>query len=133
MTAPAETVLIKATPEPISIDLAKTAILVIDMQNDFGAQGGMFECAGIDISGIQAAVAPTASVLAAGRKEGIKIIYLKMAFLPDLSDAGAFDTPNWIKHLRLEAGKSVRAPNNAESRILIRDTWNTDILDELAP
>jgi ureidoacrylate peracid hydrolase len=27
----------------------------------------------------------------------------------------------------------VRAPNGAESRILIRDTWNTDIVPELKP
>ena len=27
----------------------------------------------------------------------------------------------------------MRAPNGAESRILIRDTWNTEILEELAP
>src|SRR5687768_5130174 len=108
-TAPDGNVLITATPEPISIDIAKTVILVIDMQNDFGAKGGMFDRAGIDISMIQRAITPIASVLAAGRKAGIKVVYLKMAFHPDLSDAGAFDSPNWIKHLRLEAGKAVRA------------------------
>ena len=30
-------------------------------------------------------------------------------------------------------GALVNAPDGAESRILIRDTWNTDILPELAP
>jgi ureidoacrylate peracid hydrolase len=30
-------------------------------------------------------------------------------------------------------GKTVRAPDGAESRILIRDTWNTDIVPELKP
>jgi ureidoacrylate peracid hydrolase len=33
----------------------------------------------------------------------------------------------------LGVGKTVRAPNGTESRILIRDTWNTDILSELKP
>jgi hypothetical protein len=27
---------VEATPAPLNIDLAKTAVLVIDMQNDFG-------------------------------------------------------------------------------------------------
>lgn len=30
-------------------------------------------------------------------------------------------------------GATVSAPDGAESRILIRDTWNTDIVAELAP
>src|SRR5437762_3342040 len=50
----------EAKPAPFVIDTAKTAVMVVDMQNDFGAKGGMFDRAGIDISMIQAAVVPTA-------------------------------------------------------------------------
>jgi ureidoacrylate peracid hydrolase len=35
--------------------------------------------------------------------------------------------------LRLGVGQHVRAPDGTESRILIRDTWNTDVLSELKP
>jgi ureidoacrylate peracid hydrolase len=55
-----------------------------------------------------------------------------MAFRPDLSDAGPIDAPNWIKHMPL-AGKEAQAPDGTASRILIRDTWNTEILPALAP
>jgi pimeloyl-ACP methyl ester carboxylesterase len=55
-----QVVRIEATPEPIAIDTARTAVLVVDTQNDFGAQGGMFDRAGIDISMIQGAIGPTA-------------------------------------------------------------------------
>ena len=125
---------IDAKPEPIAIDAAKTAVIVVDMQNDFGSEGGMFQRAGIDISMIQAAVAPTAKVLTSARKEGIKIIYLKMAFKPDLSDAGSSDSVNLVRHLKfMKVGAKVKSPNGADSRILIRHTWNTDILSELTP
>jgi ureidoacrylate peracid hydrolase len=103
------------------------------MQNDFGAPGGMFDAAGIDISGIRAAVAPTRRALAAARAAGMAVIYLKMAFRPDLSDAGAPGSPTWIKHLPLRAGQPSRAPDGSPSRVLVRDCWNTDILPELAP
>jgi ureidoacrylate peracid hydrolase len=43
MNAP---VTIDAKPEPVSIDPTRTAVIVIDMQNDFGADGGMFARAG---------------------------------------------------------------------------------------
>jgi ureidoacrylate peracid hydrolase len=124
---------IDARPEPITIDTARTAVIVVDMQNDFGAKGGMFDRAGIDLSGIRKAIAPTAQALAAARRAGIKVVYLKMAFRPDLSDLGAPDSPNRIRHRPFDVGKTVRAPDGSEGRILIRDTWNTDILPELKP
>jgi ureidoacrylate peracid hydrolase len=128
----AHAVVIEAKPAPIQIDTAHTAVLVIDMQNDFGAKGGMFDRAGIDISMIQRAVAPTARVLTAARQAGIPVVYLKMGFQPDLSDAGPPDAPNWLRHLP-RIGTPIQAPDGTASRILIRDTWNTDILAELTP
>ena len=122
-----------AKPEPIAIDIRKAAVIVIDMQNDFGTKGGMFDRAGLDISMIQGAVGPTAKVLASARRAGAKIVYLKMGFHPDLSDLGSPDSPNRVRHLRLGVGKVLRAPDGTESRILIRDTWNTDIVPELKP
>ncbi len=122
-----------AQPEPISIDAARTALIVVDMQNDFGSKGGMFDRAGIDISGIQKAVGPTARAIAASRKAGIKVIYLKMGYQPDLSDAGPPDSPSRMRHRRMNIGEVITAPDGTESRILVRDTWNTAILPELAP
>lgn len=124
---------IDARPHPFTLDLSRSAVLVVDMQNDFGAEGGMFDRAGVDVSMIRRAVGPTAKVLAAARRCGIPIVYLKMAFKPDLSNAGPGDSPNYIRHLRMGVGTVVNAPDGAESRVLIRDTWNTDILPELTP
>jgi ureidoacrylate peracid hydrolase len=122
-----------AKPEPIAIDPAKSAVIVVDMQNDFGTKGGMFDRAGIDISMIQKAVAPTARVLATARQKGVRIVYLKMGFHPDLADLGPADSPNRVRHLRFGVGRVIHAPDDRESRILIRDTWNTDIVSELKP
>ena len=124
---------IEARPYPVALSPSKCAVLVVDMQNDFGAEGGMFARAGIDISMIRRAVGPTSSVLAAARRFGMPIVYLKMAFKPDFSDAGSADSPNYVRHLRMGVGTTVNAPDGAASRILVRDTWNTDILPELAP
>ena len=119
--------------DPVTIDIAKTAVIVVDMQNDFGSVGGMFERAGIDISMIRNAVSPTARVLHAARQASLQIVYLKMAFQPDLSDLGSPDSPNRVRHLGIGVGQAIRAPDGTESRILIRDTWSTDIVAELAP
>jgi ureidoacrylate peracid hydrolase len=132
-TTPGRLVTIQAKPHAIVVDIATSAVIVIDMQNDFGTEGGMFHRAGIDISMIQQAVGPTGNVLDAARRIGLPVIYLKMAFKADLSDAGPIDSPSYARHKLLGVGMTVRAPDGSESRILIRDTWNTDIVSELAP
>ena len=132
-TGHGRSVALAAKPAPITFDLAKTVVMVVDMQNDFGSKGGMFDRAGLDISIIQRAVPPTAKVLTAARSAGIKIVYLKMGFRPDLSDMGTPDSPNWIGHHAIGVGTAMRAPNGTGSRILVRDTWNTEIVDELRP
>jgi ureidoacrylate peracid hydrolase len=124
---------IEAKPQPITIDTSQTAVIVVDMQNDFGSKAGMFDRAGLDISIVQRAIPPTAKVLAAARNVGIKIVYLKMGFRPDLSDMGAPGSPNRAHLHHIGVGTPMRAPNGAESRILVRDTWNTEIVDELRP
>ena len=126
-------IVVDAKPEALTINPAQSAVIVVDMQNDFGSKGGMFALAGIDISAIRNAIVPTARVLAAARRAHIGIVYLKMAFRRDLLDAGSVDGPNMIKHRRLRVGETISAPDGKASRILIRDTWNTDIVPELAP
>ena len=93
----------------------------------------MFERAGIDVSLIRAVIGPTARALESARKQGVRVVYLKMGFRPDLSDAGLPDSPNWRVHSHAHVGEAVRAPDGTESRILIRDTWNTEIVSELKP
>ena len=126
-------VTLTAKPGAVDLDLAKTVVMVVDMQNDFGSKGGMFDRSGFDISIVQRAIPPTAKVLAAARSAGIKIVYLKMGFRPDLSDMGAPGSPNRAHLHHIGVGTITRAPNGAESRILVRDTWNTEIVDELRP
>jgi ureidoacrylate peracid hydrolase len=65
---------IQARPEPVDLDPARTAMLVIDMQNAFGSPGGMFDRAGVPIASIRQAVAPTRAAIAAARHAGLKII-----------------------------------------------------------
>lgn len=108
-------------------------MIVIDAQNDFAARGGMFDRAGIDISGIAAAARATQPVLAAARSAGIPVVYLNMQHAADLSDAGPREGPHRIKHEPLALGAVVDAPDGSPSRILIRDTWNTRNVPELTP
>jgi ureidoacrylate peracid hydrolase len=124
---------IAAKPGPISIETTNTALIVVDMQNDFGVKTGMFDRNGINIDVIRKIIAPTAGVIALAREAGIKIIYLKMGYRDDLSDLGNENSPNRDRHLLFHVGETMTAPDGSKSRILIRDNWGTDIIPELKP
>ena len=70
-------VYLTARPDLISFDVANTAVIVVDMQNDFGTKGGMFDKAGIDISIIQQVINPISNVLNTARKGVLKLSILK--------------------------------------------------------
>jgi ureidoacrylate peracid hydrolase len=115
---------VNSRPDPLSIDPARTAVLVIDMQNDFGSPGGMFDRAGIDITGIQAAAAATKRFLQAARAAGLPVVYVTMEHPADLANAGPEDGPHRRKHAPLGLG---------DGRTLVSGAWGTQIVDELEP
>lgn len=121
---------VEARPESVTFDPAHTAVLVIDMQNDFGAPGGMFDRAGVDIAPIRRAVAPTARVLAAARRHDLPVIYLTMQHRADLSDMGDMLAPHRIKHAPLGVGA---AETGGDGRVLVSGGWGIAIVPELAP
>jgi ureidoacrylate peracid hydrolase len=133
MISPNRTVSIQAKPAAVRVDLLKTAVLVVDMQNDFGAKGGMFDRAGVDLSVIEQAVAPITRVVAGARAAGVPVVYVKMAYRSDLSDIGREGSQNWQMCQRLKVGSGMVAPTGEPGRLLVEGTWNTEMLPELTP
>jgi ureidoacrylate peracid hydrolase len=117
-------VTVDAKPQPLVVDPRETAVVAVDMQNDFGAEGGMFAANGLPIEAARATIAPTSRVLDAARAAGMTIVYLKMEFARDLSNLGGPDAPCRERHLGFGVGTG---------NFLIEGTWNTEIVPELAP
>ena len=101
-------VTLRARPEPLDIDLTRTAIVVVDMQNAFVSKGGMFDLAGFDIASAAPMIEVNRRLLAASRKAGVKVVYLMMALRPDLSDAGDPASPAYHKELALRMSNPTR-------------------------
>jgi ureidoacrylate peracid hydrolase len=119
-----------ATPEPVLLDFARTAVIVVDMQNAFASKGGMFDLAGLDIFGAAGAIRATGVVTAAARAAGVPVVYLQMGFAADLSDAGDPDCPAYHKELALIM---MRQRPELAGKLLVRGTWDWQIVDELRP
>jgi len=121
---------IKARPEPVEIDLGRTAIIVVDMQNAFASAGGMFDLVGQDVSAAKGVIQTIKKLTDAARRANVKVIYLAMTYAPDLSDSGGPGSPNWYKEFGLAAMN--RNPEY-KGKFLMRGSWDADIVDELKP
>ncbi len=119
-----------ARPHPLTLDPARTAVIVVDMQNAFVERGGMFDLAGLDITGARAVVDTIRRLLTDARALGLKVVYLQMGYRPDLADSGGPTSPNWEKELALVL---MRKRPDLSGRLLVQGTWDHQIVDELKP
>jgi nicotinamidase-related amidase len=119
-------VTIESEPATPSIDLARAAFIIIDMQRDFLEPGGFGAALGNDVSLLKAAVGPCRAVLAAARALGLLVIHTREGHRPDLSDAPR------LKVERGDPATRIGAPGPM-GRILVRGEPGHDIIAELYP
>lgn len=121
---------IAAEPEPITIDLLKTAVIVVDMQNAFVRKGGYFDLVGHDLSGVEGIIAPCQKILTAARQKGARIIYFQMGCSPDFSDRGPADSPY---NLKAKGLRLIHQRPEVKDKFYIYGTWGAEIIEELKP
>jgi ureidoacrylate peracid hydrolase len=121
---------LEAKPEPVEVDLSKSAVVVVDMQNAFASKNGMLDIAGADLSGAPRVVSVIGEVLSAARRARMPVIYLQMGYQADLSDSGGPQSPNWHKELGIRLMN--RRPE-LKGKLVTAGTWDFAIVDELAP
>ncbi|MBD2847071.1 cysteine hydrolase [Paenibacillus sp. IB182496] len=116
-----------ARPYPYAFDPARTALVVIDMQNDFCAPGGFGERLGNDVAPARAIIPAISDVLAAARRAGLTIVHTREGHLPDLSDC----PPSKLARSRRQ-GAGIGDPGPM-GRVLVRGEPGHAIVPELAP
>jgi len=100
-----------------------TAVLVVDMQNDLAAEGGIVVETGGDISQQRQIIPPLQRLLKVARAVGAKVVYIQVVIEQNFASVH----PSWFYRYRKN---SVRTP--LDERI-VEDTWGAEIVDELAP
>jgi ureidoacrylate peracid hydrolase len=117
-------------PEPVEVDFAKSAIVVVDMQNAFASKDGLLDLAGVDISGAAEVVQSIDKILNAARSRGVQVVYLQTGYKPDLSNGGGAASPNPRKETALCL---MRARPELKGKLLVEGTWDFEIVPELQP
>lgn len=123
-------VTLPARPEPILIDPATSAVVVIDMQNAYASPGGYVDLAGFDIAGAAGVIGRVGQVLTTAREAGVQVVYLQNGWDVDYVEAGTPASPNWHKSNAL---KTMRNRPELAGQLLARGGWDYDLVDALAP
>jgi len=117
-------------PEEIEVDLAKSAIVIVDMQNAFASKGGTLDLAGADLSEAPRVVRTIRRVLDAARAAGTTVAHLQVGYKPDLSDAGGTRSPNYYKETAMHL---MCTRPELKGKLLTEGSWDFALVDELAP
>ena len=128
--SPATSIVLPARPEALRLDMRKTAMIVVDMQNAYASAGGYLDIAGFDISGAAAAIEKIALATEAARRAGIPVIFLQNGWDREYAEAGGPGSPNWHKS---NAMKTMRKRPELHGQLLAKGGWDYAIVDALTP
>jgi nicotinamidase-related amidase len=119
---------IPSEPQAVTVDLRRTAIIVIDMQNDFCAKGGWVDHLGADYTPDRAPIAPLQRLLPLLRDAGVPVIWVNWGNRPDLANMPA----NQI-HLYKPKGVGVGLGDplpGSGAPVLQKDSWAAAVVDK---
>ena len=114
----ARAVSVPAEFKRVTFDLSRTALVVVDMQNDFCHPDGWLAGIGVDVAPARAPIAPLRRLLPALRAAGVPIVWVNWGQRPDrlnLSPA--------LRH--------VYDPLGTGLRVLEEGGWGAAVVDEL--
>ena len=128
---PPRPITVPADGKVVTLDLARTAIIIVDMQNDFCHKDGWLGHLGVDVTPARKPIAPLQSLLPALRRHDVPVIWVNWGNRPDrlnLSPA--------LLHVYKPSGDGVGlgdALPGSGAKVLERGSWSAAIVDELAP
>jgi nicotinamidase-related amidase len=122
---------VTAEPQTVTVDLNRTALVIIDMQNDFCAPGGWVDHLGADYTPDRAPIAPLQTLLPPLRRAGVSVVWVNWGNRADLGNM----PPNQL-HLYKPKGTGIGLGDplpGSGAPVLQKDSWAAAIVDELVP
>jgi nicotinamidase-related amidase len=117
-----------ALPQDLTIDLERTAVIVVDMQNDFCTPGGWLDAIGVDVAMAAAAVDPLQRLLPRLRDAGVSVIWLNWGNRADLANL----PPNVLHVYDADGtGGGIGDRVGSSDAVLVEGSWGAEIVDGL--
>ena len=121
---------VPARPEALTLPLAATALIVVDMQNGYLSKGGYLDLIGTDVSPAPKALAGTKTAIEAARAAGLRVIYLQNGFSTDQREVGGQAAPVYHKSAAL---RYMRRDPAYAGKLITRGSWDFDFVEGIKP
>ncbi len=105
-----------------------TALLIIDMQNDFATHGGALHKSGGNIDPIRTIVEPVEKLAQACRAQQTPILHARLLTLPN----GESDSVGSLR-FKIRVRQQYRSDARAPLDYTVKDTWGAEFVEELQP
>jgi len=122
---------IAAEPQNITVDAAKSALLIVDMQNDFCTKGGWLDSRGIDISPNRKPIKPLSDLITAFRENDIPVVWVNWGVRKDLLNI----SPS-LRHAHNPRGDEpgiAQPVPGTRSEVIAVGSWGAQVVDEINP
>lgn len=125
-------VFVAAEPLAVEIDLSRSALIVVDMQNDFCHPDGWFGQKGFDVRPMRRPIARIRDLLSGWRAHDGRIVWLNWGVRPDRMNL----SPNQIFKSRYRLSDGADTPGYAErsphdlGRAVVPGDWGARVIDD---
>jgi nicotinamidase-related amidase len=120
---------VAATPQRVTFDLARSAMIVVDMQNDFCHPDGWLAHIGIDIGPARRPIDPLRALLPALRAARVPVVWVNWGNRPD-----RLNLPPSLVHVYKPTGEGIGLGDplpGSGAPVLEKDSWAAALVDEL--
>lgn len=121
---------VDAQPQRVTLDIVRSVLVVVDMQNDFCHPKGWFGQKGINVKPMRKPIPAIAALLPAWRAAGGTVLWLNWGVRPD-----RLNLPPVVqfkgKRSDTAVGYAEASPEN-RGRSLVPGEWGAQVVDELA-
>ncbi|NJN21683.1 MAG: cysteine hydrolase family protein [Leptolyngbya sp. RL_3_1] len=126
---PPRPITVATDTKQLTLDLAKTACIVVDMQNDFCHPDGWLASIGVDVTPARNPIQPLQTLLPQLRSQRVPILWLNWGNRPDLLNISPA-----LRHVYNPTGDGVGLgdplPSNG-APVLTQGSWAAAVVDEL--
>ena len=107
------------------VDPGHTAVVVVDVQNDFCAPGGMMDNEGFDLGSVQEMTTRLPNFLDAARREGALVVFVRNVYS---SEGNTYLSDVWLEQASRRRGKSY-----TEYAVCAEGSWQGDFFGSVRP
>jgi nicotinamidase-related amidase len=122
-------IVIKTGSKDVRIDLARTAMIVVDMQNDFCHPDGWLGHIGVDVAPARVPIRPLSRLLPALRGAGVPVVWVNWGNRPDRLNVSPA-----LLHVYKPEGIGVGLGDPlpiSGAKVLEQGSWSAAVVDEL--